>query len=165
MKKFTQQELDYILELHVKWLNDEPDGVKANLCYANLEGANLEGANLYRANLDTNEEYRKGIILKEDIIGYKKCYSGAIVHLLIPKGSIVFSINGRKHRTNKCKVIKVEDRYGNEIHIAFSLYDEDFKYETNKEYEIEDFNLMYNVECSSGIHFFKTIEEAKVYNY
>lgn len=29
--------------------------------------------------------------------------------------------------------------------------------------EVEDFNLMYNVECASGIHFFWTEEEAKEY--
>ena len=39
------------LELHKKWLNDEPDGVKANLSYANLSDANLRGANLRGANL------------------------------------------------------------------------------------------------------------------
>jgi hypothetical protein len=51
-----------ILELHQKWLNKEPDGVRAdfskaymvrfNLALANLEGANLQGANLYNANLE-----------------------------------------------------------------------------------------------------------------
>ena len=29
--------------------------------------------------------------------------------------------------------------------------------------EIDDFNLMYNVECSSGIHFFRTRGEAEKY--
>ena len=50
------QELNKILELHKKWLNDEPDGKRAdlydaNLSNANLSDANLSGANLYRANL------------------------------------------------------------------------------------------------------------------
>ena len=39
------------LELHKKWLNDEPDGVKANLSDANLRGADLSDANLRGANL------------------------------------------------------------------------------------------------------------------
>ena len=33
-------------------------------------------------------------------------------------------------------------------------------YEVGKELEIENFDLMYNVECSTGIHFFRTREEA-----
>ena len=51
-----------LLELHEKWLSNEPDGVKldlsnadlsdANLRHANLSGANLSGANLSGANLN-----------------------------------------------------------------------------------------------------------------
>ena len=47
----NQRELTKILELHKKWLNQEVDGIRANLSGANLTGANLTGANLSRANL------------------------------------------------------------------------------------------------------------------
>ncbi len=40
-----------VLELHQKWLNDEPEGVKASLSGANLRWANLREANLHEANL------------------------------------------------------------------------------------------------------------------
>ena len=48
--------LKEVLELHKKWLNDDPDGVKADLRgadlrYADLISANLTGAYLYKANL------------------------------------------------------------------------------------------------------------------
>ena len=43
---YTEAELKTILEKHQKWLNDEPDGERANLVGAYLEGANLKGANL-----------------------------------------------------------------------------------------------------------------------
>ena len=56
-----QSELDKILKLHKKWLNNEDDGEHANLRgadlryanlrYANLSHANLSGANLSDANL------------------------------------------------------------------------------------------------------------------
>ena len=36
-----QLELDKILKLHAKWINDEEDGVKAALTGANLSGASL----------------------------------------------------------------------------------------------------------------------------
>ena len=49
---YTEAELKTILEKHQKWLNDEPDGERANLVYANLERANLEGAYLEGANLE-----------------------------------------------------------------------------------------------------------------
>lgn len=39
-----QSELNRILKLHKKWLNDEEDGVKAD-----LTGANLSCASLYNA--------------------------------------------------------------------------------------------------------------------
>jgi hypothetical protein len=53
----TREQLDEILELHRKWLDDDEGGARANLdganlARANLDGANLAGANLAGANLD-----------------------------------------------------------------------------------------------------------------
>ena len=53
----TKEELALILDKHKKWLNDDPDGERANLRGADLSGANLRGANmsgadLRRANID-----------------------------------------------------------------------------------------------------------------
>ena len=45
------RELKKILKLHKKWLNDEPDGKRADLSNADLRGANLSHVDLYRANL------------------------------------------------------------------------------------------------------------------
>ena len=47
----TKQELSEILEKHVKWLNNEPKGEKANLRNANLRNADLRGADLRGAKL------------------------------------------------------------------------------------------------------------------
>lgn len=47
----TKEELALILEKHKKWLNDDPDGKRADLRYADLSDANLHGANLHGANL------------------------------------------------------------------------------------------------------------------
>lgn len=129
-----------------------------NLIGANLIGADLRGANLVGAVLNNEEEFRKGEILKESMIGYKKCQN-CLVTLEIPKGAIVFGINGCQFRTNKAKCIAIS----NNVNIAYSKYDNNLTYEINKEYEIDNFNLMYNVECGSGIHFFKTKEEAEKY--
>ena len=126
----------------------------ADLSYANLEGANLSYANLEGANLDEKEQLRKGVILKKKMTGYKKLADGSICVLSIPKGAIVFSINGSKCRTNKAKVLEGG---------GSSKYDRDFVYEKGKKYVISDFDLAYNVECASGIHFFKTRKEAEDY--
>ena len=46
-----ENQLKNVLELHQKWINDEPGGDRANLWYANLHGADLRGADLRGANL------------------------------------------------------------------------------------------------------------------
>ena len=46
-----EKQLKKILELHQKWINNEPGGKGANLLGADLLGANLRGANLRGANL------------------------------------------------------------------------------------------------------------------
>jgi hypothetical protein len=47
----NKEELKEILDSHKKWLNNEPDGKKADLSFANLSGADLRYANLRYANL------------------------------------------------------------------------------------------------------------------
>lgn len=172
----------------------------ADLKYANLTYATIKHSSLYYANLSNatieytlftnsdidgvlfdnakgnNIEYRKGIILTESIIGYKKCRSfehhDVIVTLEIPKDAIVFSINGDKCRTNKAKVISInliedEDIEVNRAHsssiIKYYGYDYYLSYYIGDEINIKNFNYQYNVECAEGIHFFMTKEEAIKY--
>ena len=47
----TQKELNKILILHKKWLENDPDGIRANLTDADLTRANLTDANLTDADL------------------------------------------------------------------------------------------------------------------
>ena len=130
----------------------------ANLRGADLIGANLEGADLIDADLEEKEKYRKGVILSNSIIGWKKCCNDVIVELEIPKGAVVFCINGKKCRTNKCKVKSISNGT-----MAISKHDNSFTYEEGQEIEINDFNIAYNVECGSGIHFFKERLDAENY--
>ena len=51
MKNYSEEELKNILNLHKKWLDDDPAGKMANFQGANLQGANFQGANLQGANL------------------------------------------------------------------------------------------------------------------
>ena len=157
----------------------------ANLSDANLSGANLSGANLLetdlrRANLtgtdlicvdleyadltdtilDEKEQCRKGIVLTEPIVGYKKASGGKIITLEIPVEAKVFSINNSKRRTNKVKVIDMQG----ETELS-SIRDNIFKYHVGDEIDITNFDERYNVECGAGVHFFLTREEAEKYVY
>ena len=160
--QYTEEELKKIIENHLHWIKEDCDGwedMRAKLDGANLDGANLEGAKLYGANLDDKEKFRLGQILKEPMTGYKKTREGVVITATIPAGAIVFCINGSKCRTNKAKITDTE---GHEV--LYSSYDNSFEYRLGQEIDIKDFNLMYNVECASGFHFFRTREEAEKYN-
>ena len=180
----NRDELNKILESHLHWLREDVEGWEdmranlrytnlryTNLSYADLNGANLSDANLINANLSYANlsgadlsgakgaliEFRKGKTLTEDIIGYKKCRDDVIIKLLIPRGAIVFSINGSKCRTNKAKVLEIE---GADRAISNYKY---MSYYAGDEFTVYDFNCEYNVECAPGIHFFMTKEEAVRY--
>jgi len=150
----------------------------ADLRYANLRGADLCDADLYGADLRYADlryadlcdadlcgakgkliEYRRGKVLTEDIIGYKKCRHDVIVTLLIPRGAIVFSINGEKCRTNRAKVIGIDG-----ANRAYSEFN-GMSYYVGDEFTIYDFNCVYNDSWGAGIHFFMSKEEAENYCY
>ena len=130
----------------------------ANLSGADLRDANLREANLYGANLSEANRFRLGQILTEPLTGYKKTKEGVVITAEIPAGAIVFCINGRKCRTNRAKIT---DMAGHDV--LHSKYDNIFEYHLGQEIDIKDFNLMYNVECASGFHFFMTRKEAEEY--
>ena len=46
MKTITKQELQLVLELHTKWLNNEEGGERADLSGTNLRFADLTGTDL-----------------------------------------------------------------------------------------------------------------------
>jgi len=186
--QYTEEELKKIIENHQHWLKEDCDGWEdmranlnganlygaklecanlyganlecANLYGANLNGANLNGANLYGANLEEKEKPRFGQILKEPMTGYKKTLEGVVLTATIPAGAIVFCINGSKCRTNKARIIDM----GGQNEVLHSSYNRYFEYRLMQDIEIEDFNIMYNVECAPGFHFFRTREEAENYS-
>ena len=55
-------------------------------------------------------------------------------------------------------------RLGKVLDETLTGYKNTFEYRLGQEINIKDFNLMYNVECASGFHFFKTRKEAEEYN-
>ena len=134
------------------------DLFRADLRGANLSEADLSDADLFRAKLSEADLMRLGKILDEPITGYKKSREGNIITATIPAGAIVFCINNSKCRTNKARIIDMEG-----AKLLHSQYDVNFEYRLFQDINIKDFNLMYNIECTSGFHFFKTREEAEKY--
>lgn len=129
-----------------------------------LHNTDFTKADISDAIFDENEKIRKGIILTEPMVGYKKCFvngpctiSTTVVELEIPSGAIVFSINNGKCRTNRAKVKNIYS-----ANRAYSSH-KYFTYYVGDEINIKDFNLAYNLECAPGIHFFRTYEEAANY--
>ena len=163
---------------------------EANLRGADLSGADLSGANLSGANLieaDLSEANLSGADLSEVIVssrtaffhlqcpeegsfvGWKKAvcnYSFAIVKLLITEDALRSSATTRKCRASKAKVLDIQDLDGNSLGAcsAYSYYDEDFVYKVGEVVEVDDFDPDRWKECSAGIHFFITRQEAVDYD-
>ena len=115
-------------------------------------------ANIQNSYLPKGYERILGVVLKEPIIGYKKTRENVVIKAEIPAGAIVFSINGKKCRTNRAKIVDM-----NGWRVLHSSFDISFRYELGQEIEILDFDPCYSHDCAPGFHFFMTEEEAKEY--
>jgi hypothetical protein len=61
-------------------------------------------------------------------------------------------------------VVAIEDRQGRPIKTGHSLHNPNFIYEAGKEVRPTlNYNPNIRVECTSGIHFFMTKEEARIF--
>ena len=142
---------------------------KADLSEADLSGADLSGADLSGADLsyailndvitDENTKYfNLRCPAKGSFIGYKKCMYDVIVTLRITEDALRSSATGDKCRCSKAEVLDIEG-----AEEAISWYDSNFIYHKGDIVEVKDFNQNRWVECTSGIHFFMTKEEAIKY--
>ena len=144
----------------------------ANLSEANLSGANLSEANLSGANL-------KGVLYDENtsffalqcpeegsFIGFKKA-GGKIVKLLIPEDTKRSSATSRKCRCSKAKVLSITELDGSDsgLESILSDYSAGFVYKVGEDVSVPDFDENRWDECSTGIHFFITRDEAVRYGY
>lgn len=158
----------------------------ADLRYTNLSGANLRDANLGRADLSdadlsdadlscanlgsTDLSRVKNIFFpmacpeKGSFIAFKKagCY---IIELFIPSNAKRCSATSRKCRCSKAKVISITTLSGDKTNITevYSNYDPNFIYKLGEYVEVKNFDDNRWNECSTGIHFFITRQEAVNY--
>ena len=155
-----------------------------DLTYANLMSADLRNTNLSCANLmsaDLRNARLSNAILndvaynvlttflnlqcpeKGSFIGYKKA-DKKIVELLITEDAKRSSGTSRKCRCSKAKVLSITN-VGNtveykEVHSDFNY---SFVYRVGEIVEVKDFDEDRWKECSTGIHFFLTRDEAVNY--
>ena len=147
---------------------------EANLSEANLSEANLSEAKLYQANLSRanlreakNLNFPMACPEEGSFIGFKKCQDGKIVKLKIPVDALRCSATGRKCRCSKAKVLSITNIDGTDANVgmAISKYDRNFIYKVGETIEVPNFNTDRWNECSTGIHFFITRQEAVDYIY
>ena len=136
----------------------------ANLKYAILEGANLGGADLCDAKIN----FYIACPEKGSFIAFKKAgnnYNNYIVELLIPEDARRCSATSRKCRCDKAKVLSITkiDGTSDGVDTVYSIYDETFAYKIGELVEVKDFDDNRWNECSTGIHFFLTRQEAVEY--
>ena len=136
----------------------------ADLSYADLKGADLRGANLSEVNYNHLTAFLSLQCPEEgSFIGYKKS-GDKIVKLRIEEDSKRSSATTRKCRASKVAVLSITSIDGKEeFKKAENTGEYSFTYEVGKTYEIEDFDEDRWNECSTGIHFFITRDEAVKY--
>lgn len=138
----------------------------ADLAYANLMNADLSGADLWSTNLSCvkNIFFPMACPEKGSFIAFKKagCY---IIELFIPSNAKRCSATSRKCRCSKAKVISITTLSGDKTNITkvHSNYDPNFIYKLGEYVEVKDFDDNRWNECSTGIHFFITRQEAVNY--
>lgn len=142
----------------------------ANLYGADLLDANLSGANLNGAILD-NVKYNENTSFfalqcpeEGSFIGYKKA-RGHIVKLEILSDAKRSSATTRKCRCSAAKVLSITTFDGKDDGTQFisSGRDSNFVYRVGEIVRVDDFDENRWNECSTGIHFFITRNEAVEY--
>lgn len=111
------------------------------------------------------------------MLGYKvgkSEHEKVIVTLEIPEDAItnmnrkdIVDASKAKHRTNKAKVLSIEDKDGNSYKEAksYNYKDRLLVYEVGKTVYVEDFDTNIKELCSTGIHYFLDKELAKMFDY
>ena len=143
----------------------------ADLGHANLSGADLRDADLRGADLwSTDLSCVKNIFFpmacpeKGSFIAFKKA-GRYIIELFIPSNAKRCSATSRKCRCSKAKVISITTPSGDKTNITevHSNYDPNFIYKLGEYVEVKNFDDNRWNECSTGIHFFITRQEAVEY--
>jgi uncharacterized protein YjbI with pentapeptide repeats len=132
----------------------------ADLRSADLRSADLGSANLRRADLSGAKGLAQFCILPQgDIIGWKKLANGAIARLLIPHDAK--RVNAYSSRKCRAEFVFVTEIIG--AAEGAGKFDKKTIYKTGVRVSPDSYNPDARLECSNGIHFFITRQEAEDY--
>jgi len=140
----------------------------ADLSGADLSGADLSGANISGAKMDlTNPTallaHKRTRILPEGaLIGWKKLRDGKVAKLRIPEKAGRLHAFGRKCRAEYATVLAIFQGT-QKVDTGVSSYNSSFVYTVGKRVTPDFWEPDWTKECSGGIHFFITREEAEAY--
>ena len=133
----------------------------ANLYGAKLSGANLSNANLSGANLSNADLPYFQIPQDGDLTVWKKFGGDCYGKLLVPEGARrTASLVGKKCRAEFVKVLEIYSLNDNTVEVANGWYNKDFIYKVGETIYPDSYDDDIRVECTNGIHFFLTKEEA-----
>ena len=132
---------------------------------AYLRGADLCGADLSGAKIELNFLNRfYPLVCPEygSFIAWKKCANNTIVKLEVLEDAKRSSAYSRKCRCSAARVLAIENIDGTsyEKNSVSSQRDKTFIYTVGEIVKVDDFDEDRRNECSTGIHFFITRQEA-----
>jgi hypothetical protein len=137
---------------------------------ADLRDAYLQGADLQDAKIDDIEKYKSNFwIIPEQgsFEAWKKLANNSLAKLLIPaKAKRTCNLKNRKCRAEYVKVLAIWNEDGKKITEGKSKGEGDavtVKYTVGKITKADSFDDSILIDCSHGIHFFVTKQEAKDY--
>jgi len=128
----------------------------ANLQYANLQSANLQYADLQYAKNAGLAIAQTRIVPGGTLIVWKKCKDNVIVKLRVPAKAKRSNAFGRKCRAEYVKVLEVIG-----AKVGVSLHDGVTQYIVGETVKCDKWDDEFMNECSGGIHFYITKEEAE----
>ena len=148
----TPEQWREILESHARWNRGEAEGERAYLQGAYLQGADLQGAK------DAGLAIAQTRILPAGaLVAWKRCRDG-VVELLIPAEAKRSHAFGRKCRAEWAVVVATPDGKP-----AYSLRAASFAYVVGETVRPDKWDEDWTAECSGGIHFYITREEAEAH--
>lgn len=136
----------------------------ANLSRANLSNTNLYGADLSGARIDALALARQKIVPDGTLVVWKKLSEGVVAQLEIPNDAQrTNAIGSRKCRSSAAVVValfKDGVLFDGE---AFDRYAGKTRYKAGEVVLPDSYDDSALIECSNGIHWFLTREEAEAY--
>ena len=137
---------------------------RADLSNANLFCADLYGADLYGARIDAVAIARQKIVPDGTLVVWKKLSEGVVAQLEIPNDAQrTNAIGSRKCRSSAAVVValfKDGVLFDGE---AFDRYAGKTRYKAGEVVLPDSYDDSALIECSNGIHWFLTREEAEAY--